>query len=148
MIIPFPKRQILDSSKLEELADNNFKFTENDREFSIRVENTGKRRNCLLRAISPFPTVFSKDLYCRLFKTRACLGKGYTCSFINPFPNKPWFLHVCSTSLLKIVREKEKLFVTSNFSFSHSIFYLVGELSVIFNKLEIVVCKLSVWKSL
>ena len=35
-----------------------------------------KRRNCSLRAISPFPTVFSKDLYCRHVKTRACLGKG------------------------------------------------------------------------
>ena len=35
----------------------------------------GKRRNCSLRAISPFPTVFSKDLYCRHIKTRACLGK-------------------------------------------------------------------------
>ena len=30
-----------------------------------RVENTGKRRNCLLRAISPFPTVFSKGLFPR-----------------------------------------------------------------------------------
>ena len=28
--------------------------------------------NCLLQAISPFPTVFSKDLYCRHVKTRAC----------------------------------------------------------------------------
>ena len=36
---------------------------------------------------------------------------------VNPFPNKPWFLHVCSISLLKILREKEKLLVTSNFSF-------------------------------
>ena len=36
----------------------------------------GKRRNCLLRAISPFHTVCSKDLYCRHVKTRACLGKG------------------------------------------------------------------------
>ena len=35
-----------------------------------------KRRNCLLLAISPFPTVFSKDMYCRHVKTRACLGKG------------------------------------------------------------------------
>ena len=24
----------------------------------------------------PFPTVFSKDLYCRHVKTKACLGKG------------------------------------------------------------------------
>ena len=30
----------------------------------------------MLRAISPFPTVFSKDLKCRHVKTRACLGKG------------------------------------------------------------------------
>ena len=35
----------------------------------------------------------------------------------NPFPNKPWFLRVCSTSLLKTLWEKEKLLVTSNFSF-------------------------------
>ena len=41
----------------------------------------------------------------------------------NPFPNKPWFLPVCSTSLLKTLRKKEKLLVTSNFSFSHSVFY-------------------------
>ena len=27
-----------------------------------------ERRNCLLQAISPFPTVFSKDLYCRQIK--------------------------------------------------------------------------------
>ena len=66
----------------------------------------------------------------------------------NPFPNKPWFLRVCSTSLLKTLREKEKLLVTSNFSFSHSVFYLFGELSAIFNRLEIVVCKLSQFGSI
>ena len=38
--------------------------------------------------------------------------------------------------------EKEKLLVTSNFYFSHSVFYPFGELSAIFIKLEIVVCKL------
>ena len=45
-------------------------FYENDR------KHCGKRRNCSLRAISPFPTVFSKDLNYRHVKTRACLGKG------------------------------------------------------------------------
>ena len=39
-------------------------------------KHCGKRRNCSLRAISPFPTVFSKDLYCRNVKLGACLGKG------------------------------------------------------------------------
>ena len=67
---------------------------------------------------------------------------------INPFPNKPWILRVCITSLLRTLLEKEKLLVRSNFSFSHSVFYLFGELSAIFIKSEIVVCKLSVWKSL
>ena len=57
-------------------------------------------------------------------------------------PNKPWFLHVCSTSLLKTLGEKEKLLVTSNFSFSNSVFYPFGELSAIFIQFEIVFCKL------
>ena len=61
---------------------------------------------------------------------------------ISHFPNKPWFLRDCSTSLLKTLWEKEKLLKTSNFSFSHSVFYLSGEYSAICNKLEIVVCKL------
>ena len=43
----------------------------------------------------------------------------YQLILLNPFPNKPWFLCVCSTSLLKTLWEKEKLLVTSNFSFSH-----------------------------
>ena len=39
-------------------------------------KHCGKRINCSLRAVYPFPTVFSKDLHCRHVKTRACLGKG------------------------------------------------------------------------
>ena len=34
------RRQILDSSKLKEFADDNFKFDENGIELSKRVENT------------------------------------------------------------------------------------------------------------
>ena len=37
--LPFPKRQILDSFKLKEFADDNFKLDENDRKFSKQVEN-------------------------------------------------------------------------------------------------------------
>ena len=67
---------------------------------------------------------------------------------LNPFPNKPWFLRVYSTSLLKTLWEKEKLLVTSNFSFSHSLFYPFKEL--FFHFLQIWNCRpqtLSVWKS-
>ena len=63
-------------------------------------------------------------------------------NLLNPFPNKPWFLHVCSIGLLETLREKEKLLVASNFSFSHSVFYLFVEFSAIFIQFEIVVCKL------
>ena len=50
----------------------------------------------------------------------------------NPFPNKPWFLTVSNTSLLKTQREKEKLLVMSNFSSSLSVFFLYGKLSAFF----------------
>ena len=36
-------------------------------------KHCGKRRNCLLQAISPFATVFSKDLYCRHVKSSTVL---------------------------------------------------------------------------
>ena len=68
------------------------------------------------------------------------VGKGE--NPVHPFPNKPWFLSVCSTSVLKTLWEKKKLLVTSNFSFSHSVFYPFGELSAILITFEIVVCKL------
>ena len=42
---------------------------------------------------------------------------------VKPFPNKPWFSRVCNRSLLKTLWEKEKLLVTSNFSFSHCVFH-------------------------
>ena len=61
VIQPFPKRQILDPFKRKVFADDNFKLDENGRKFSQPEENTRKKRNCSLRAISPFPAVFSKN---------------------------------------------------------------------------------------
>ena len=65
--------------------------------------------------------------------------------YFYPFPRQAL---VWRTSLLKVGKgeisqwEKEKLLVTSNFSFSHTVFYPFGELSAIFIKFETVVCKL------
>ena len=44
--------------------------------------------------------------------------------------------------------EKEKLLVTSNFSFSHSVFNPFGKLSAIFINFEIIICKLFQFGSL
>ena len=78
----------------EKFPDDKFKFYENGREFSNMVENT-------------FPTVFSKDLYCRHVQTRACLGK------VNSLLNDKFFVwskmeafiddHTYLTENLKII---------------------------------------------
>ena len=63
-------------------------------------------------------------------------------SLVNPFPHNNTFWRPWETSLLKTLWEKNKLLVTSNFSFSHKVFYLFGQLSFIFMKFKIVVYKL------
>ena len=84
----------------------------------------------------PFLATYSKVFFLRIDKSWDNVVR------VNPLPNKPWFSLVCSTSHWKTQWEKEKLLVTSNFSFSHSVFYPFRELSANFIKLKIVVCKL------
>ena len=60
---------------------------------------------------------------------------------VNPFPQNDTFWRHWEASLLKTLWEKEKLLVTSNFSFTPSVFYPFRELSAIF-KFKIVVCTL------
>ena len=95
---PAPNDKFLDSSKLTDYAKDTFNFDENDRNFSKPVQNSGKKRNCLLRAVSPFPIVFSKDFNCRHVKNQGLFRKGLNYSQPN------------------------SLLVLSNFSFSHSVF--------------------------
>ena len=73
---PFPKRQILDSSKLKEFADDNIKFDENSGKLSKRVENTeGYGEIARNEQFLFFPQCF-QDMYCGHVKTSVCLGKG------------------------------------------------------------------------
>ena len=56
------KRQNLDDSKLKELADDNFKFDENSRKPSKRVENTvGKGEIARYKQFLLFPQCFQKN---------------------------------------------------------------------------------------
>ena len=67
---PFPKRQIV-----KEFADDNFKFDENSRNFSKRVENTaGKGEIARYEQFLLFP-VFLKDLDLRHVKTGLVLER-------------------------------------------------------------------------
>ena len=101
-------------------------------------KHCGKRRKCWLPAFSTFHTVFSKAFFFSVVKSRDCVGKissnkpsSQLYSFVHifslavfgenrkfcysPLPNKSWFLHVCSRSVLKTLWEKEKLLEMSNF---------------------------------
>ena len=59
----------------ERASRRQFEESESGRNYPRRVENTGKRRNCSLQAISPFPTLFSKDLVADTLK-KGLIGKG------------------------------------------------------------------------
>ena len=58
---PFPKQDILYSSKLKEFADDNFEFDENGRQFSKQIENTvGKGEIARYEQFILFPQCFQK----------------------------------------------------------------------------------------
>ena len=58
---PFPKRQILDSSKLKKITDDNFKFDRNGKEVSKQVKNTaGEGENACYEQFLLFPQCFQK----------------------------------------------------------------------------------------
>ena len=60
-ILTLSQTKILDYSKFKELADDNFKFDENGRKFSKRVENTvGKREIARYEQFLLFPQCFQK----------------------------------------------------------------------------------------
>ena len=58
---PFPKRRILDSSKLKEFADDNCKVDENGRKISKWIEKTvGKGEIARYEQFLLFPQCFQK----------------------------------------------------------------------------------------
>ena len=73
----FSKRHILDSSKLKEFAEDNFKFDKNGWQFYKLVEKAVvKEEIARYDLFLLFQQCFLKDLYRRHVKSRACLGKG------------------------------------------------------------------------
>ena len=67
-------------------------------------------------------------------------GLVFTCLQCKSFENTVEEGEIAGNK--KTLWEKEKLLIMSNLSFSHSVFYPFGELSAIFIKFRIVICKL------
>ena len=77
----------------KEFADDNFKFDENGIKLSEWVENTvGKGEIARYEQFLLFPQCFQKACFPGAPKGLIVWEQ------VNPFPNKPWFLHVCRTS--------------------------------------------------
>ena len=106
------QRQILDCLELKKIRRQKFKIwvtkkqggkcTDIMNKKSLRVKK--KLRNCPLRTISPFLSMF-----------------------LNHFPNKSWFLRVCSTSLLETMWEKAEIAPNERSLLFPTFFYTVLE---------------------
>ena len=83
---PFPKLQILDSSKRKEVADDNFKFDENGRKFSKQVENIeGKEEIARYEQFLLSYSVF-KRLVLQTRKSQDLFGKGLNIQIHSDVP--------------------------------------------------------------
>ena len=59
------------------------------------------------------------------------------CLFINPFPNKPWFLTCVQYKSFENTGGKREIARNEQFLFSRSVFYPFGELFAIFPNLKL-----------
>ena len=86
MVYPFPRRQILDSPKLKEFADDNFRFDKNGINFSKLVENTeGKGEIARYEQFLLFPQCFQKTW---TVENQGLFGKGLRSGLCAVFTNK------------------------------------------------------------
>ena len=117
---PLPDNKILDWSKLKQIEDDIFKFDENNRKFSKRVENTVvKGEITRYEQFLLFPQCFQKACFLEA-------SKGVIVwEWVNLLLHRYSFRSINNTQLLKTFWEKEKFLVTNNFSFSHNVFYSI-----------------------
>ena len=83
--------------------------------------------------------------HCFYFKRDQNVSYGIRGQYQTLSETSPCFLFFTCLqykSIENIAGKKEKLLLTSNFSFSHIVLFPFGKLSAIFTKFEIVVCKL------
>ena len=130
---------IFGQDQIESIYGRQIKCMCND-DFSDRIENTvGKGENAVTRSSLFFPFIL-------IILSRNHQNLPFCCDGLNLSQTSPGFISVCKASPLKALWEKEKLLLTSNFSFSHCLFYSFEEVSAFYSavhiKFEIFVCKL------
>ena len=85
---PLPDNKIFDWSKMKQIADDIFKFDENSRKFSKRVENTvGKGEIARYKQILLFPQCFQNACFLEASKG-VIVWECVSCHILNPFVHK------------------------------------------------------------
>ena len=98
--------------------------------------------------VSPFNEILPPSIICLSFSGFSINSSEKMCNILLlfipliPFQHNDSFWRSWKTSLLKTLWKKEKLLIMSKFSITHSVFYPFRELSAIFIKFKIVVCRL------
>ena len=95
----------------------------------------------LIAISSPQPKKFGEAAVNSLYLNPLSNIKKFGLVHINPFPKKLWFLCVCSSSLLKTLWEKEKLFIPSNSPFPKVLSTLLENFPPYSIEFKIVICK-------
>ena len=72
----FPHNKILDKTKLKAFADDELNVTKMIISVFDRVGTLWEKEKLLVKAISPFPTMFSKGFFPRKVKRCDCVGMG------------------------------------------------------------------------
>ena len=105
-------------------------------EFALgRVKNIMTKREIAgYLLFSPFHTIFSKDFFPIIIESWDCWRVKVLLTLSQTNPG----FYVSAVQVLKRLWEKEKLLMTSNYSFSYSVFYPFGEPSITLIRFEIV----------
>ena len=134
MISPITRCQILDSSKLKEFANDNFKFDKKwQKVIQMGRKHCGKKGKFLIMSNFSFSHSVFKRLVSQGLQKASLSGNGLRVQTMdmkmNVYPLKHNVALSCPSErrLLKSYWEKKKILITSIFSFSHNVFNLIQD---------------------
>ena len=109
LLYPFPKQQILDSSKLKASADDNFKFGKNGGKPSNRVEYTVGKEKLLVTSNFSFSHNVFKRLLLQTRENPGLFGNGLIMFWLGICEPFPCFIILRLPKLEETADDKSKL---------------------------------------
>ena len=142
IVNPLPHMPILGSCNSAANKDMMSKIlTNGDTIFWLSWKHCGKRRNCWLRAISSFPTMFSKCLLWAISSFPTLFSKAVSCWCVkNEYQWSKGLRKLCLIFQERILTYNTRYFGKWKFTVLHDFFRVVSKLLLPW-KLTLVVCR-------